>query len=108
MNTHDYYSETIADAVIECGLPALSPEHLKYITEAVIGSVENESLAFGRDAIPNPLSSEIGELRKKLDSERREKEERERILKKEIAQRFGRPEDISVSIEHGGVRVERR
>lgn len=62
MSVSDYYLEAIHCGAEAAGLD-LTDEQAKSISESVMGAMENESLAFGRDCIPNPLESEIKQIK---------------------------------------------
>lgn len=76
MSHHDdYYLEAIHCGAEEAGLN-LTDEQAKSILDAVTGAMENESLAFGRDCIPNPLETEIRQLKAAQQRELADQEKR--------------------------------
>ncbi len=48
MGREEYYAECIEIAANDIGL-SLTAEQINYLADAVCGSIENESMAFGRD-----------------------------------------------------------
>lgn len=64
----NYWKECIQEAFDEAGIKA-SEEQMALVAETVEGAHENYGMAFGHDAIPNPLLAEISELNQKLNKE---------------------------------------
>lgn len=57
---------------LECGLDEIAPgaltaEQIKELAESLAVSLENESMATGRDCIPNPLESQMREQKVAAD-----------------------------------------
>lgn len=65
----DYWEECISIALEECGLSA-TKEQINDIAGAVEGAHENYGMAFGYDAIPNPLQEENRKLQAEIKAER--------------------------------------
>lgn len=65
----DYWLECIKEAFEDAGIIA-TKEQVDTVTSWVEGASENEGLARGREAIPNPVQLENGNLRKQLERER--------------------------------------
>lgn len=64
MDAFEYYRESICVALDECGaLSKLTDEEIDEIAQAVVGSAENFSTAFGYEHIPDPRDTEIERLR---------------------------------------------
>lgn len=55
----DYWNDCISEALNDVGLEA-TPEQVDAIAGFVEVSHDNYGMAYGHDAIPNPLLSEIG------------------------------------------------
>jgi hypothetical protein len=64
----EYWEECISEAAEGCGLN-LTDEQLEYMTEAIEGAHECYGMAFGHDAIPNPVEEENKKLKKELERE---------------------------------------
>ena len=77
----EYWIESVAATTEEIGYN-LSIEDITTIVESMIITAEQESLAFGYDAIPNPLQTEIDEITNKLERERTETAQRTYLSKK--------------------------
>jgi len=82
----DYWEECIAEAFEDAGITA-TKEQIDTVASWVEGAHENYGMAHGYDAIPNPLESEIGELKRKHKKEMDEQEEREECYKRSVARR---------------------
>ena len=92
----DYWTECIVIAADECGL-ALTEEQLECLSGSVEGWHENYGMSFGHDCIPNPMSSEVEELKAEI---RKLEESHKRQLygiKKGVAQRRNvDPHDVHI------------
>ena len=65
----DYWKECISEALDEVGIKA-TERQIMIIAECVEGSHENYGMAYGHDAIPNPLETENKNLKKELRDEK--------------------------------------
>jgi hypothetical protein len=65
----NYWDECIEAALAEVGIKA-SAEQIKIIAGYVEGEHENYGMAFGHDALSNPLESRLEEAERKLEIER--------------------------------------
>lgn len=72
MNRDEYYAECISIAADECEL-VITPDQIKYLADAVAGSVENESMAFGHDVATTNLRAfedrKVSEIKQRLEYE---------------------------------------
>jgi seryl-tRNA synthetase len=82
----DYLIESLLDILEHMGLDGLfDDEQIESIAEDLDGSIDNYGLYMGREAIANPLESEVSSLKNNLktastDYEKREREYDEKIL----------------------------
>ena len=106
----DYRVEYWIEAV-ECALEGLEKQKLltkdeiKYMAEALQGSAEQESMAFGCDSVSNPLEDRMREMKDKHDKEMQYYIDREYIFRKNFSDGCGprvNPEDIYIN----GTKVE--
>ena len=81
----DYWIESVSSSIDEIGCK-LSTEDITSIAEAMIITAEQESMAFGYDAIPNPLQTEIDMVNVRLKREQEEWESRERKMEDKLKQ----------------------
>lgn len=65
----DYWNECISEAFDDAGISA-TKEQIKNVAISVQGGHENYGMAFGYDAIPNPLETENKRLKKQLTQEK--------------------------------------
>ncbi|KKM96242.1 hypothetical protein LCGC14_1179940, partial [marine sediment metagenome] len=65
----DYWRECIESAFDEAGIVA-TPEQVCSVVDYVSGGHENYGMAFGHDAIPNPIQSELDTTKAALKAER--------------------------------------
>jgi hypothetical protein len=65
----DYWKECIESALEDAGLP-YTPTQLESVANDVRIAHEQYGMAYGHDAIPNPVKLENEKLKKELDSER--------------------------------------
>ncbi len=61
----EYWKECIEDAFSENDIVA-TDEQIKSVVEWVEGASENMSMATGSDCIPNPMNTEVDELKAKI------------------------------------------
>lgn len=61
----DYWEECIREAFDDAGIEA-TKEQIDTVVSWVDGAHENYGMAFGHDAIPNPMESEVDSLKKQL------------------------------------------
>lgn len=85
----NYWIEAVSCAFDEYNIPHLPTEAMKRFAEDMQNASEMQGQAFGLDAIPNPKNSEIEELKKKHEKEKKEWEQREMIYKQSVANRRG-------------------
>lgn len=67
---NNYWDECISEAFESAGIKA-TKEQIETVSIWVEGAHENYGMAFGHDAIPNPVIEENKKLEKQLDDERR-------------------------------------
>lgn len=65
----DYWKECVFEALLDVGLDATDTQ-IEIIARAVEGAHENYGMAFGYDAIPNPLLIENDRLKREIKIER--------------------------------------
>lgn len=63
-----YWRASVAESMEGMHI-ALTSDQLDAIAESLAISAENESLALGYDAIPNPLAAEVEELRHRAETQ---------------------------------------
>jgi len=100
----NYWKTCIEEAVSELGIQA-TEQQIKDLAEWVEGSHDNYGMMHGHDCIPNPAETARKEDARRHETEMRKAEERERLLKKNIASRYNT--DVWVTVRDGGVEVER-
>lgn len=82
----DYWKESLECALEEAGAAgALTAEQIDRVAGSLEVSAENQDMAFGHDAIPNPLAAEVKAAESRLESQRAEASEQESELRKVIA-----------------------
>jgi len=97
----NYWEECISEAFDDAGIIA-TEEQIKNVAGWVASAHENYGMAHGRDCIPNPLLSEIDQLKRKMRKSEDDYERQIRGIKKGVAER--RKVDISdVSIDDDGL-----
>ena len=74
---HTYYADTIGETLDLIGLK-ITRAQLDIVTEAVLVSRDNESMATGHDCISNPANAEIAALESRLKQERVDADKRDR------------------------------
>lgn len=82
----EYWKECIAEAFCEAGIEA-TEEQLDLVTEWVEGAHENYGMATGQECIPNPMESEVNELKRKLQKQDAEHEKMIDGIAKGVAKR---------------------
>ena len=82
----EYWIESVESIMEEMNYD-IPIEDITTMAESMIITAEQESLAFGYDAIPNPLQTEIDKLRNDMDHEQVYWERRELIYLRSIAKR---------------------
>ena len=104
----NYWIEAVESALEEVEkLDVFSKEDIINMAETLQISSEQESMAFGTEAIPNPLESEIRNIRSRHEKEISEFEKRDLIFRKNIANRHGpRVGPENVHIEGGNVEYD--
>lgn len=96
----DYWHECIAESFDDAGITA-TEEQIKTVASWVEGAHENYGMAFGHDCIPNPMETEVNELKKKIEKLEQSHETQLSGIRSGIARRRG--VDISdVYIEPNG------
>ena len=100
----NYWKTCIEEAVSELGIAA-TEQQIKDLTEWVEGAHDNYGMAHGHDCIPNPAETARKEDARRHENEMKQANERERLLKNNIASRYNT--DVWVSVRDGGVEVER-
>jgi len=96
----NYWEVCIEEAFCEAGIAA-TKEQINLVTEWVEGAHENYGMATGADCIPNPMESEVNELKRKLRNQNDEHEHVIDGITKGVAQR--RNVSVSdVSIDNDG------
>ena len=79
----NYWIESVCDSLEEVGCK-LPIEDITAIAENMIITAEQENLAFGYDAIPNPLQTEIDRVKDQLQQERDKCDSREYKMNDEL------------------------
>lgn len=86
----DYWTECISEAMEDAGIAA-TKEQIDTVVTWVEGAHENYGMAFGHDCIPNPLESDLKELKASHAKEIQEHENVEFNYRKSVASRRGVP-----------------
>lgn len=73
MSRFDYWQECIGEAMCEAGVPATS-EQIDVIAHFVDSAHENFGMAFGYDAIPNPVETEATRKLARMEKEKQDHE----------------------------------
>ena len=82
----DYWKECISMAADECGL-VLTDEQLECLAGSVEVGHESYGMAFGHDSIPNPMSSEVEQLKAQIKKLEKQHEAQLYGIKKGVATR---------------------
>ncbi|MDE2470793.1 MAG: hypothetical protein KGL35_19120 [Bradyrhizobium sp.] len=83
----DYWQEALETALDEAGAQtALTIGQIVSVARSLQASAENQGMAFGHDAIPNPLKAEVTAAEKRLEASKQEAESREAELKQQITE----------------------
>lgn len=100
-----YWIEAVETALEEIDkLHNFTNAEIKDLAENLQISAEQESMAFGRECIPNPLQTEIQNLKAQHKKEIEVHEHREYIYRKNVSDRHGpRVDPNSVYIERNEV-----
>ncbi len=103
----DYWKEALECSLHEAGASGvLSDDVVDLVAQGLVGSAENQSMAFGHDCAPNPVNAEIANLKRLREADQKEHEARIAAHRKTLAN-FARC-DVSRVVEvNGGVYVER-
>lgn len=81
-----YWIESLECSLDSIGcLDKLTKPQIEQVAGDLEVSAENQGIAFGHDAIPNPLNQEIRELKSKHEKEIDELEKREKIYRDFLA-----------------------
>lgn len=102
----NYWIESVACSLEEQGV-SLPQETIKAIAKDMINSAECEGMAFGHDAIPDPLNAEIEQLKKGYESRIKELEARDLVFRESVAVRRGVKVE-NVYIQNGSVMYDKR
>ena len=90
MNKVDYWIEALEFALEDVDRTgAFSTDEIRTLAESLEGSAEQQGMAFGYDAIPNPLIAEIEKLKAAHELEIEQLEKRDYIFRKNVADRHG-------------------
>ncbi len=98
----EYWREALCCSLDEAGVTTLTSEQLDSVTNGLLGSRENESMAFGRDCIPNPMRAEVTDLESKVKRLEQEHDARERAWSKAVAGKLRVHHDTSISLNRDG------
>lgn len=100
-NVLNYWVEAVHVALDDVGkLTMFSDEDIKKIAQNIQNSSEQQSMAFGWDLILNPLVDGIQKLKVKHECEIAQHERRDRIFRKNVADRnHVRIEDVYIQDE---------
>jgi hypothetical protein len=101
----DYWETSLSELLDDMKL-SLTAEQKDELIGGIMGIAENESLACGYDCIPNPMQSEVSELKRQI-REMEEKHDRQIWgIKKGVGQRRRvPPQDVHVD-EDGNVEYD--
>lgn len=81
----EYWIESVSASLEEIDkLDLFTPDDIKLMAEAMIISADQESMAFGYDAIPNPQSTMIEHLKEIHELREQARDHTERILTQKI------------------------
>ena len=102
----DYWNECISEAMDESGIVATEAQ-IKTVADIVSGAHQEYGMAFGHDAIPNPMIAEIEQIKARCYKELAAAEYRENCYRDSVAERRG-VSRRDVYLENGAVRYDRR
>ena len=103
-NILDYWIESVSAALDEIdGISPFTDQNIKDLAENMMISAEQEGMAFGYDAIPNPQQTMIEHLKELHELRDKEYERNERIYQQSIADTH-KLSINDVYIENGKVR----
>ena len=95
----EYWIEAVESA-LEAIETDLSVEDITSIAEDMLISAEQEGMAFGHDAIANPLQTEIDQMKARFKQEEERWERRDWIYRESIATRARvKPEDVYIQYD---------
>ena len=95
----EYWKDSLECALDEVGAAAaLSPEQIERVAGSLESSAENQGMAFGRDAIPNPLAAELSAAERRNEARKQAAEDRETELKGTIADLHYRIRDLEYKL----------
>ena len=97
----DYWKTCIEEALCDSGLEA-TEEQINNIATWVEGAHENYGMATGEECIPNPLNSEVEQLKKEIKKIEAEHERQINGICKGVARRRGTSAN-DVSIDSDGL-----
>lgn len=96
----DYWKECILDAFEDAGITA-TEDQIETVVGWVDGAHDNYGMAHGHDCIPNPMISEIENLRRELEKQEQNHQRQLNGVRKGVASRRGVDQN-SVSIDDDG------
>lgn len=111
MDNHklEYWIESVSVALDEIdGISPFTDQNIKDLAEDMLISAEQEGMAFGYDAIPNPLTTEITKIKEENAREIDDWKRRDRIYRQSIADAYKLSDRDIIYIENGEVRYIRR
>lgn len=92
----EYWNECIAEAFEDASIKA-TDEQIDTVAGWVEGAHENFGMAFGHDAIPNPMASEVESLKAKIRKMEESHDKQIWGIKKGVAQRRDiTPQDVHI------------
>ena len=84
----DYWKECISEAFCDVGIKA-TDEQIENVVGWVEGAHENYGMATGQECIPNPMQSEVEQLKAAHEKEIKDRDRREFAYRKSVANRRG-------------------
>ena len=86
----DYWREALECALdgANIDMSKITPEQLDLATHSLMISRDQESMAFGYDHIPNPMGTEVSELKAKTRQIELEHDQREQLWSATVAERL--------------------
>ena len=92
----DYWEECIRESFEDAGIVA-TEDQINVVVDWVDGAHENYGMAFGHDAIPNPMCMEVDELKAKIRKLEESHARQIYGIKKGVAQRRNvAPNDVHI------------
>lgn len=98
----NYWEEVISEGACEANL-VITESQIKMIASHAESAHENYGLATGSECIPNPMESEIEQLKKSHAKDKAEWESRDLNYRKSVATRRGVDVNNVYQNEHGEV-----